>query len=158
MGRASNRTIPAGLTPDQQAEAQNRLNERTIRHQELVRAFAALIGDDEGTLFEGTSSYDLLWQDASRTCHIFEMKTIDSDADSQFIRAVGQLLYYEHFYVANEFPGAQTTKAIVVDRRVHDELCEFAEKLGTGVILVEDGAAEGLNDLGRRIVAQLPPS
>jgi hypothetical protein len=153
-------TVPSSLTPDQQAEAQNRLLERTIAHQDLVQIFAKTLGDDRGELYEDQTSFDLLWKsDTDNTCHIFEMKTIQGDADPQMIRAVGQLSYYAYFNVQARFPGAPVTKTVVVDADLHDDLGDFLESLGIGAVKqVEGQPALPLNSLGQKVLGMLPLS
>lgn len=157
---STNRTVPGALTPDQQAEAQNRLNERTTAHQDLVQLFAAQIGDASGTLWEDRSSFDLVWgPTGAPEHHIFEMKTVQADADPQVIRAVGQLAYYRYFNVAKKFPGAPTTRTLVVDDDLHEDLRDFLEAEGIGAIWMHaDGTVEALNPLGQALVALLPTS
>ncbi|QAY69245.1 hypothetical protein [Xylanimonas protaetiae] len=152
------RTVPAALTPDQQAEAQTRLGERTTVHQALVRQFAARIGDAAGEFWEDPASFDLVWAPTGvPERHIFEMKTIQSDADPQIIRAIGQLSYYAYFNVAKAFPGAPATKTVVVNDDLHQDLRDFLEHSGVGALRVHlDGTVEALNPLGQAMVALLP--
>ncbi|KUM39002.1 hypothetical protein [Arthrobacter sp. EpRS71] len=153
-----NRTLPDGLTPDQQADAQNRLNERMDNHQDLVKYFASCILAGEGTFYEDNTSYDLVWKsNTSDVAHVFEMKTIDSDADAQVIRAVGQLHYYAHFNVAVRFKDNPKTKTIVVDGDLHDDLRGFLTAQSIGAIMAVEGQPlEALNSLGQEVLDQLP--
>ncbi len=155
---STNRTVLNALTPDQQAEAQTRLGERTMAHQALVRQFAERIGDAAGELWEDQSSFDLVWApNGAPDRHLFEMKTIEADADAQIIRAVGQLAYYAFFNVNEAFPGAPTTMTVVVDNDLHDDLREFLEHLGVGAVRMRaEGTVEGLNPQGQALVALLP--
>lgn len=157
---STNRTVPSALTPDQQAEAQNRLNERTTAHQALVQLFAARIGDASGDFWEDQSSFDLVWApNGAPGRFIFEMKTIQADADAQVVRAVGQLAYYSYFNAAKAFPGAPMTQTLVVDDEIPEDLCEFLEAQGIGAVLMRaDGTAEPLNPLAEALVALLPVS
>jgi hypothetical protein len=154
------RTLPTGLTPDQQADAQNRLNERMDNHQDLVQYFASCIGEDEGTFYEDHTSFDLVWKsDSSDVCHVFEMKTISSDADAQVIRAVGQLHYYAHFNVAVRFKDNPKTKTVVVDGDLHEDLRKFLEAQEIGAILAVEGQPlVALNSLGQAVLDLLPLS
>lgn len=153
---ALNKVVPKGLTPDQQAEAQTRLRERTTDHQALVRYFAQTI--DGGNFYEDTSSYDLAWvSDQADDIHLFEMKTISSDADAQAIRAVGQLLYYSHFNIVARFGTYPSTRTLVVDGDLHPDLGDFLDTLGIGAIRAEAGSGlVALNQLGQVMLDVLP--
>ena len=158
IGAQTQRTIPAALSPARQVAAQNRLNERTNLHQYLVARFASFIGDGTGELYEDSFSFDLVWLNVGPIrSWLFEMKTIDSDADSQVMRAIGQLAYYEHFHVANQFPGVTVDRALIVDNRIPEELCELLGKLRIGVVLsVEAQPLEALNTIGQSLLDSLP--
>lgn len=151
-----NRTVPRGLSPDQQAEAQRRLQERTEAHQALVRDFASRLST--GQFYEDTSSYDFVWSESeSGPAHLFEMKTIDSDADAQVIRAVGQLMYYAHFNVVARFAEYPASQTLVVDGPLHDDLCDFLDSLNIGALQVTLGSnVIPLNHAGHLAVARLP--
>lgn len=153
---AVNKTVPQGLTPDQQAEAQQRLQERTENHQEMVRYFAKLI--DGGTFYEDTSSYDLAWvSDESDDVHLFEMKTIAADGDAQVTRAVGQLLYYAHFNIVAKFKAYPSTRTLIVNAELHEDLSEFLETLGIAVIKAEFGKElVALNPAAETMLELLP--
>ncbi|SMF37263.1 hypothetical protein L603_005000000010 [Cellulosimicrobium cellulans J34] len=129
-----------------------------MAHQALVRQFAERIGDAAGELWEDQSSFDLVWApNGAPDRHLFEMKTIEADADAQIIRAVGQLAYYAFFNVNEAFPGAPTTMTVVVDNDLHDDLREFLEHLGVGAVRMRaEGTVEGLNPQGQALVALLP--
>lgn len=155
---AVNKTVPKGLTPDQQAEAQQRLQERTVNHQALVNYFASLI--DGGAFYEDNTSYDFVWLNDyvdHDNLHLFEMKTIDADADAQITRAVGQLLYYGHFNVVAKFKEYPLTRTVVVDADVHPDLADFLDTLGIGAIKAQQGKGLiALNEVGATTLAMLP--
>lgn len=155
---ATGRIVPTGLTPDQQAEAQQRLAERTDTHQEIVRSFAKRIGS--GTFYEDTASYDLAWvSDEADDIHLFEVKTIASDSDAQIIRAVGQLLYYSYFNIVAKFEAAPSTRTVVVNEDVPEDLCEWLDTLGIGLLKTgTDVGIESLNSAGDVILELLPGS
>lgn len=155
---ATGRMTPTGLTPDQQAEAQQRLQERTDAHQEIVRSFAQRIGS--GTFYEDTASYDLAWvSDDADDIHLFEVKTIASDSDAQIIRAVGQLLYYSHFNVVAKFEAQPSTRTVVVNDDVPLDLCEWLDTLGIGLLRTgADVGIQSLNSRGELILDLLPVS
>lgn len=157
-GHSTSRIVPDALTPDQQAAAQNKLNERTIAHQDLVRAFAEAIGDDAGEFWEDPSSFDLIWvPSGTRERYLFEMKTIAADADAQVMRAVGQLAYYDYFNARAALPRAAGTKTLVVDDELERDLCDFLEAQGIGVlVMIPEGGIQALNPLGVKVLDRLP--
>ena len=138
------------LTPEEQAAAAELLYERTERHQELVRATAAACR--EADFYEDAAAYDLLIDvDEAQPLVLTEVKTIVGDAAVQIRAAVGQILYYEHFAVAEQFPERSVRRLVVVDERVDDEIAAFLQAHDIGLIAVIDGEIVALNDLGEEI-------
>ena len=137
------------LTPEEQALAAELLYERTQRHQVLVRTIAEACRS--GDFHEDAAAYDLLVDlDGSAPLVLIEVKTIVGDATLQVRGAVGQLLYYEYFAVAEGFPGRAVQRLVVVDERVSDELGSFLETNAIGLIGYVEGAFEPLNERGRQ--------
>jgi hypothetical protein len=146
-GRTSGGSSSAApLTPEQQARAAELRDERTERHQELVRRTAALI-TAEGQLYEGPVSFDLLWvpHDPTKPIILFEMKTIDDDAARQVRLAVGQLSWYHYFEVSPEWPDRPVIEVAVVDGAVGSDLAEYLTSENIAALLVTDAGAEVLN-------------
>lgn len=138
------------LSPEEQADAAELLYERTERHQELVRATAAACR--EADFYEDAAAYDLLIDiDDTQALVLTEVKTIVGDAAVQLRSAVGQILYYEHFPVAEQFPERPVRRLVVVDERVADELAAFLQAQNIGLIVIIDGDVIALNDLGEEL-------
>lgn len=115
------------------------LNERTTRHQTLVRRTAMHCSRycRRREYYENASSYDLVIDSKDdNLVDLCEAKTIDNDAIHQIRRAIGQLLYYEYFVVSAEFPDRTIVKSIVVDRQIDSELAEFLDSLHIGLLMV----------------------
>ncbi|HVE45893.1 MAG TPA: hypothetical protein VNA57_03980 [Acidimicrobiales bacterium] len=135
------------LTPEEQAAAAELLYERTERHQELVRTAAAACR--EADFYEDAAAYDLLIDlDRAEPLVLSEVKTISGDAAVQIRAAVGQILFYEHFAVAEQFPDRAVRRLVVVDERVDEELAAFLEAHEIGLIAIVDDEIVALNDLG----------
>lgn len=142
------------LTPEEQAIAAELLYERTERHQELVRTVAAACRG--GEFHEDAAAFDLVIDlDPAEALVLAEVKTVSGDAAAQLRGAVGQLLYYEYFAVAEAFPGRAVRKVVVVDDRVPDELAAFLQANGIGLITYVDGEFVALNELGEEIARDL---
>jgi len=142
------------LSPAEQAMAAQLLYERTERHQALVRAVANR--SHQGEFYEDAASYDLLidlGDDADLI--LIEVKTVVGDAPSQIRAAVGQLLYYDYFFVKPSFPGRQVQELIVVDEEVPNELADFLQENAIGIVVYIDGEFSALNDLGEATINRL---
>lgn len=135
------------LSPEEQASAAELLYERTERHQELVRTIAA--GCRDGEFHEDAAAYDLVVDlDPGEPVVLVEAKTIAGDAAAQLRGAVGQVLYYEYFAVAGDFPGRAVRRVVIVDERVADDLGAFLQANGIGLIAAVEGTFIALNELG----------
>jgi hypothetical protein len=134
------------LTPEEQARAAELRQERTERHQGIVRRTAALI-TSEGQLYEGF--FDLLWvpNDPTRPIVLFEMKTIDDDAAAQVRAAVGQLSWYHYFEVSPEWPDRAVIEVAVVDRDIGSELAAYLASEDIAALLVTDLEVAFLNEV-----------
>jgi hypothetical protein len=142
------------LSPAEQAMAAQLLYERTDRHQELVRAIAA--GCSGGRFYEDPTSYDLLIDtDADIALTLIEAKTISGDADVQIRLAVGQLLYYEHFFVKPSFPDRLAQQLVLVDDAVSVELAEFLQAHNIGLVAYINDEFQALNNTGEGIINRL---
>ena len=154
-------SAPRMLTEDEQRRAREKLAERTTNHQTLVREFAKLIGDGCGELFEDPYSYDLLWvptPDPHTTCYLFEMKTINGDAEAQARNALAQLAYYHFFKVAAEWPTHGVVRCAVFDTNVGARLAKFLEQEGIASLALEPQGVVPLNQTGQELVDMLPPN
>ena len=153
---------PRTLSPEEQARAAERLDERTASHQNLVKRMADLIGDTHGELFEDEFSYDLLWvpDHGNTPVVLFEMKTITSDTDAyaRVRDAAGQLRYYEFFQVKQMVSDRSVLRVAVFDDDIPSALIEFLDAETVAVIVSKPTAqATGANGLGRTILRSLPP-
>jgi hypothetical protein len=102
------------------------------------------------------ASYDLLIDLAAGADLILvEAKTIAGDAPVQIRAAVGQLLYYDYFFVRPSFPGRQVRQLVVVDEPVPGELAEFLQEKAIGIIAYAGGEFNALNQLGETIADRL---
>jgi hypothetical protein len=150
---------PKFLTEEEQKKAAARLQERTAKHQKLVKEFSMQIGDDVGALYEDPFSYDLLWlpsEDDGTTCYLFEMKTINNDADLQARTALGQLAYYAYFRVSVKWPTHTVMRCAVFDSDIGSQLATFLENEQVGAITLTSEGVTPLNELGKAILAKLP--
>lgn len=150
---------PKFLTEEEQKKAAARLQERTAKHQKLVKEFSMQIGDDVGALYEDPFSYDLLWlpsEDDGTTCFLFEMKTINNDADLQARTALGQLAYYAYFRVSVKWPTHTVMRCAVFDSDIGSQLATFLENEQVGAITLTSEGVTPLNELGKAILAKLP--
>lgn len=150
---------PKTLSPDEQMRAAEKLRERTREHQALVKRVAEHIGDGNGELFEDDFSYDLLWVPDSGPLMLFEMKTIvgSTDAYARVRHAVGQLSYYEYFYVGPTWEGREVESVAAFDLPIPTALAEYLEHEGIGAVLYGVGASPvALNPLGQKALDRLP--
>ncbi len=142
------------LSPAEQAMAAQLLYERTERHQALVRTIASR--SHGGQFREDATSYDLLIDlDADADLILIEVKTVVGDAPIQIRVAVGQLLYYDYFFVKPSFPGRQVQQLVIVDEAVPSELAEFLQENVIGIVAYIGGEFNSLNDLGEAIANRL---
>jgi hypothetical protein len=110
----------------------------------------------QAQFYEDAAAYDLLIDlDEAKPLVLTEVKTIVADAAVQLRGAVGQLLYYEYFAVAELFPGRPVRRLVVVDEHVDDELAAFLQAHGIGLISLIDGSFVALNELGEELVREL---
>lgn len=152
-------STPRFLTQAEQRRATARLSERTVKHQQLVKDFFSytLDGDSEGELLEHIYSYDALWlPTAAASCYLFEMKTVNNDADHQARAALGQLAYYDYFKVAPRWPDRTVIRCAVFDLDIGPELGAFLEDEGVAAIAFVDGQAIALNPRGQAVIDGLP--
>lgn len=148
---------PRTLSPEEQARASARLNERTESHQELVKRVYSIIGDNRGDVFEDEFSYDLLWLPTlpGHGAVLFEMKSItnETDAYARVRHAVGQLSYYEYFNVKPSVGSRKILQVAAFDDDIPKPLVEFLTHEGIGALRskgVEPVVA--LNPLGQSVL------
>ncbi|TMC52198.1 MAG: hypothetical protein E6J20_13325 [Chloroflexi bacterium] len=143
------------LSAEQQQAAMRLRFERTARHQKAVNHVADQLSL-RLDLFEGAASFDLVAvreKFQSERIVLLEVKTLDADVISQTRLAVGQLLYYERFSLADRWSGRLVLKAIVFDGDIPETIASFLDWLGIGAFCVTSTTLEPLNDHGRGIQA-----
>jgi hypothetical protein len=153
---------PRTLSPEEQARAAARLNERTKSHQELVRRIYDLIGDDNGDVFEDEFSYDLLWVPKPHRAPavLFEMKSVtnDTDAYARVRHAIGQLSYYDYFYVRPSVGARKIERIAAFDSDIPEALKDFLSHEHVGALKSVAGEdVEALNQSGKNFLTLLPP-
>ena len=152
---------PKTLTAEEQARASEKLRERTTGHQALVKRVAERIGDDVGELFEDEFSYDLLWvpDEEKASVVLFEMKTV-SDATDAYARvrhAVGQLSYYQYFYVEPTWHSRDIVPVAAFDADIPEALADYLGHEGIGAIAALKGKKpSAINPLGQKALDLLP--
>lgn len=145
---------PRTLSPEEQARAAARLGERTTSHQALVKRVYDRIGDGLGDIFEDEFSYDLLWvpERSTHGAFLFEMKSItgETDAYARVRHAVGQLSYYEYFYVKPSTGGRTITRVAAFDSDIPEPLIEYLNHEKVAALKSVDGEeVAALNELGQ---------
>ena len=161
IAKRKNDKPPRTLTPEEQARAAEKLQERTTAHQALVSRMAAHIGDGDGEFFEDEFSYDMLWvpHDTAIQAFLLEMKTITgtTDAHARVRGAVGQLSYYEYFHAGPRLKGRDIQRVVVVDADLPEELKDYLTHENIAAIsYAEGGTPVGLNPLGVKVLGLLP--
>lgn len=142
-------TIARPLSAEEQYRASELLNERTVRHQLLVRKLAAYIGAP-GRYHEDLQSFDLLFEPDSPSLPLvlFEAKTVEDDAALQSRRAVGQLAYYHFFNVSPVWPGRSVVRVLVTDRPLAVDILSFLQAEGVATLeILEHGAWQFTNSV-----------
>lgn len=150
--RAAGRT----LTPQEQLEAMRLRLERTDRHQDIVRSLARFAGDWQ--LYEDPLSFDLLMVPPHDPLILWEVKTIAGDAAIQVRAAVGQLLFYEWFFVRPRWERHDVVRSAVFDDDIGEELAEFMNDLRMGALKLDDEGLHALNTTGEEVMRLLPLS
>jgi hypothetical protein len=141
------------LSPEEQAAAARLRFERTARHQVLLGKVADYLRP-AFALYEGISSFDLVAlreQVADDAVLLMEIKSLETDAQTQARLAVGQLLYYEHMVVSGRWPGRTILRAAVFEGPIPDYLCDFLEWLQIGAFEYSGTALRPLNNTARTI-------
>ena len=156
VGRS--RIIAAAALSEGSSEARRRaaalVSERTERHQQLLRTTAAHCSARK--YWEDSLSYDLVVDSGNETLvDLIEAKTIDGDAHNQVRLALGQLLDYEYFVVARQFPGRTIVKSVVVDADIDDDFARFLESQAVGLLVVTDDDVFPQNMSGEAIAKRL---
>lgn len=132
------------------------LDERTERHQQLVRNTAGHCSLRDGMRKFSEGTYDLVINSGvEEPIDLIEAKTINGDARSQVRAALGQLLYYEYFLVQPNFPDQAIVKSIVIDQKIDADLVQFLTAQDVGVLVVTHEDMYSQNELGSEIVERL---
>jgi hypothetical protein len=137
------------LSPQEQREAKRRQQERTIRHQRLLRRFLEHVVTDGVEFWQDPVSYDLVLvpSDGKRRLLLGEVKTIGADEYRQIRTAIGQLFLYEQLYVRPRWRARKVLRCIVVERPIAKELVTVASRLRIACVLPDQGGLTWLNDI-----------
>ena len=82
---------------------------------------------------------------------LVEIKSLETDAQTQARLAAGQILYYEHIVVSGRWPGRTILRAAVFEGPIPDYLCDFLEWLQIGAFEYSGAALRPLNNTARTI-------
>jgi hypothetical protein len=105
--------------------------DRYREHEECLAKFAQAL-PPQLPRWEG--DYDLLVEVKPNQVLLVEVKTVRGDANHQVRLGLGQLLYYEHFDVKPTFPSAVVESLLVTTVQLGNDLTEFLEGHGVGVL------------------------
>lgn len=142
--RTASRARP---TIEEQAAADQRLFERTGRHEALVDCLLAKLPAKSHQAYEDSRSYDALVDLGSDPLLLFEMKTLELDEATQTRLAIGQLIFYEGVVVADEYPGRTVERVAVFEAPLPDYLVALLTKTKISAIWCD---GDGLHALNRR--------
>jgi hypothetical protein len=148
----------ATLDPADRQRALDILHERTREHDLIVKKVCEQIYDGIRGLRFDKFSFDLL-AERGRHAILHEIKTIKTrdraDEKRQVMRALGQLLYYEHFDVPTELKNqdAKVHKIAVFQRRLFDpEHIRFLHRSGIGVLWMNSRGEIHVDEHARAIL------
>ena len=108
--------------------------ERTKRHNKIVKKFAKQLSNENYQLYEGR--IDCLGVKNDSRVIISEIKTLDGtiqDEYKQIMKAFAQLCYYEVFEI-REFSNIPSQKVAVFEKKISDKHISFFEKNNIKVI------------------------
>ena len=114
--------------------------QRLEEHQNVVRILASMHAKLNYKLFEG--KFDCLCI-KSDVCLLYEVKTLSntlSDLESQTIKAVGQLKYYNFSIVKKKMGHESVKEFLVFTKEPNKDIIEFCENIGIQVIWLQDGS------------------
>ncbi len=112
--------------------------QRLEEHQNIVRTLASMHADLNYDLFEG--KFDCLCI-KSNACLLYEVKTLSStlsDIETQTIKAVGQLKYYNFSIVKKKMEYDSVKEFLVFSKEPSLDIIEFCENIGIQVIWFQD--------------------
>lgn len=112
--------------------------QRLEEHQNIVRILASFHEGLKYTLYEG--KFDCLCI-KSNVCLLYEVKTLSntlSDLESQAIKAVGQLKYYNFSIVKKKMSYESVKEFLVFSKEPNIDIIEFCESIGIQVIWFQD--------------------
>ena len=112
--------------------------QRLEEHQNIVRTLASMHADLNYNLFEG--KFDCLCI-KSNECLLYEVKTLSStlsDLETQTIKAVGQLKYYNFSIVKKKMEYDSVKEFLVFSKEPSLDIIEFCENIGIQVIWFQD--------------------
>ncbi|HMN18506.1 MAG TPA: hypothetical protein PKD03_12900 [Ignavibacteriaceae bacterium] len=112
--------------------------QRLEEHQNIVRTLASIHADLNYDLFEG--KFDCLCI-KSNACLLYEVKTLSStlsDLETQTVKAVGQLKYYNFSIVKKKMEYDSVKEFLVFSREPSLDIIEFCENIGIQVIWFQD--------------------
>lgn len=121
------------------------INERTKRHNNIVKKFAKMLVEKHFDIFEGR--IDCLGVRKNEIAVIGEIKTLDGskkDEYSQVMKAFSQLYYYEEFNMG-EYNNIESRKVAVFENKISDEHINFLEKNNIFVIWIDKKEFLGVN-------------
>lgn len=111
---------------------------RLEEHQNIVRTLASMHADLNYNLFEG--KFDCLCI-KSNSCLLYEVKTLSStlsDLETQTIKAVGQLKYYNFSIVKKKMEYDSVKEFLAFSKEPSLDIIEFCENIGIQVIWFQD--------------------
>ena len=112
--------------------------QRLEEHQYIVRTLASMHANLNYNLFEG--KFDCLCI-KSNACLLYEVKTLSStlsDLETQTIKAVGQLKYYNFSIVKKKMEYDSVKEFLVFSKEPSLDIIEFCENIGIQVIWFQD--------------------
>lgn len=129
---------------------------RKIAHDRCLHRLAQLF---PSRLEKKVGDYDLLVVKPPRNL-LVEAKTIRDDANDQVREAVGQLLYYEYFFITSPNPRSRVFRLVLTDAKPPSYLCEFLGRYHIGIVWLPVDGKSGRSTLGERLLkafnARLP--
>jgi len=118
---------------------------RLSEHQACVRKLAKIHESDEFTFYEG--KFDCLVI-KSNSCLLYEVKTLSdtlSDIESQTIKAVGQLKYYNYAIVQKQMGQNNIKEFLVFTLKPTQEIIDFCESISIIVIWLNGESFNKIN-------------
>jgi hypothetical protein len=137
------------LSSEEQREAKLRQQERTHRHQRLLKRFLSHVLTDGVQFWQDPVSFDLVLvpSDSKRSVLLGEVKTIGADEYRQIRTAIGQLFLYEQLYVRPRWPARKVLRCIVVERPIAPQLVRVVSRLRISCVFPKRNELSWLNDV-----------